>query len=60
MKIKPFKGKVKIGSHSGLRKLARAMRRGLLPDERANVIARALKFAQDRPEAFLHASRVRA
>jgi hypothetical protein len=34
----PFKGKVKITQHSGLRKLMRAARRGMIPEERLALI----------------------
>ena len=38
-KNEPFKGKVKIGDHSGLRKLMRAARRGKIPEERMAMIS---------------------
>ena len=47
-KIKPFKGSVKIGEHSSLRKLARAMRRGKVPDDRQVIIDTAMDKAAKR------------
>jgi hypothetical protein len=40
-KAKRFEGKVRLSQYSGLRKLARAMRRGKLDDARAQLIAQA-------------------
>jgi hypothetical protein len=51
-KSEPFKGKVRIGSQSGLRKLARALRRGLVPDERMGAIKRAMDAAAERIEVY--------
>lgn len=48
------KGKVKIGAHSGLRKLARAMRRGKVPDERQAIIDIAMRNAAKRAEVYMH------
>jgi hypothetical protein len=48
VKNKPFEGAVKIGPNSGLRKLARAMRRGMVPDERQVIIDTAMKNAAKR------------
>ena len=39
----PFKGNVKIGNRSGLRKLMRAARRNKIPDERQVIINEAMK-----------------
>ena len=41
----PFTGDVKIARNSSLRKLARAMRRGKVPDERQVVIENAMENA---------------
>ena len=41
----PFKGNIRIVRNSSLRKLARAMRRGKVPDERQVVIDLAQKKA---------------
>ena len=45
---RPFKGNVKIGEHSSLRKLARAMRRGKVPDDRQVIIDTAMEKAAKR------------
>jgi hypothetical protein len=42
----PFTGDVKIGQYSSLRKLARAMRRGKVPDERQVIMNEAIKSAR--------------
>lgn len=47
-RAEPFKGKVLIGPHSSFRKLARALRRGKVPDERPVVIDEALRAAEAR------------
>ena len=52
MKNKPFKGEVKIGAHSSLRKLARAMRRGKVPDERQVIIDAAMASAAKRAAVY--------
>ena len=44
----PFTGDVKIGQYSSLRKLARAMRRGKVPDERQVIIDNAMAQARRR------------
>jgi hypothetical protein len=44
----PFKGECKITDRSGLRKLARAMRRGLVPSERQVIIDIAMRRAAAR------------
>jgi hypothetical protein len=44
----PGKGKVKIGKFSGLRKLMRAARRGLIPSERMFIIQTAERKAASR------------
>lgn len=56
MKAKPFKGKVKIGAHSSLRKLARAMRRGKVPDHRQVIIDMATARGRGRSEVYLNSS----
>ena len=43
-----FTGDVKIAQNSSLRKLARAMRRGKVPEERQFIIDEAMKTAQRR------------
>lgn len=43
-----FTGEVKIGQYSSLRKLARAMRRGKVPEERQFIIDEAQKNASRR------------
>lgn len=48
----PFKGRVRIGEHSGLRKLMRAARRGRVPQERIGVIVRAMESAAARAHVF--------
>jgi hypothetical protein len=50
MKSNPFRGEVKIIKHSSFRKLARAMRRGKVPQERQFIIEQAMKNAQKRKE----------
>jgi hypothetical protein len=45
-KPNPFEGRVRIDRYSSIRKLARAMRRGLLPEDRAFTI----KMAEDNAE----------
>lgn len=45
MKNLPFKGRVRIFGNSSLRKLARALRRGLVPPERMRIIDQAMKSA---------------
>jgi hypothetical protein len=44
----PFTGDVKIARNSSLRKLARAMRRGKMPQERQFIIDQAMKTAHRR------------
>ena len=44
----PFTGDCKIASNSSFRKLARAMRRGKMPDERQVIIDEAMKSARRR------------
>jgi hypothetical protein len=44
----PWKGKVRIFPNSSLRKLKRAMRRGMVPDERQVIIEQAEKNANAR------------
>jgi hypothetical protein len=44
----PFTGECKITRDSSLRKLARAMRRGKVPDERQVIIDEAMKTARRR------------
>ena len=51
-KIKPFKGSVKIGEHSSLRKLARAMRRGKVPDDRQVIIDTAMDKASHETQLY--------
>jgi hypothetical protein len=43
-----IEGKVRIGPHSGLRKLMRAARRGKIPDDRMFLIQEAMKSAAAR------------
>jgi hypothetical protein len=45
---KPFKGAVRIFPNSSLRKLARAIRRGMVPPERQFIIDEAMKRAAKR------------
>jgi hypothetical protein len=47
-KASPFMGVCKLGDWSSLRKLERAMRRGLVPSERVRVIEEAIKSAERR------------
>lgn len=51
-KTEPFRGEVKIGKYSSLRKLKRAMRRGKVPPERQFVIDQAMKTAERRKEKY--------
>lgn len=53
---KPFKGDVRIFPNSSLRKLSRAMRRGLVPSERQVVIDAAVEKATGRRAAYLNSS----
>lgn len=48
-------GRVRIGEHSGLRKLMRAANRGLVPAERLNIIVDAMKSAAIRAPLYAHA-----
>jgi hypothetical protein len=57
IKREPFRGKVRIGDHSGLRKLMRAARRGKLPAERAGVIKRATESAAKRSDKYVSSVR---
>lgn len=45
-------GRVRIGEHSGLRKMMRAARRGKVPQERIGVIVRGMQSAAGRPEVW--------
>lgn len=45
---KPGEGKVNIDQHSSLRKLARALRRGVVPDDRMFLIVEAQSSANER------------
>ncbi len=53
-KSRPFKGSVRIGQHSSLRKLKRAMRRGTVPPERQVIIDTAMHNAAKRAEVYMH------
>ena len=55
-KPKPFNGKVRIVPSSSLRKLMRAARRGVIPDERAVIIHMAAGRASQRADAYLNSS----
>ena len=48
----PSTGRVKIDRHSSLRKLMRAARRGMIPDERQTMIDTALAQARKRAEVY--------
>jgi hypothetical protein len=48
----PFRGAVKITKHSSLRKLKRAIRRGMVPPERQVIIENAEENAQKRKEKY--------
>lgn len=52
-KSPPFKGRCRIGAYSGVRKLARAMRRGTVPPEQRLTIELAQRSAAERPGAWL-------
>lgn len=54
MRAKPFKGEVKVGKQSGLRKFMRAARRDKLPPEMLNVIALAQQSAAKRWTKYLN------
>jgi hypothetical protein len=56
MKIKPGEGKVRIFPNSSLRKLARAIRRGKIPDERQVAIDVAMRKAAERRRFYLHSA----
>ncbi len=56
MKSRAFKGKTKIGAHSSLRKLARAMRQGRVPPERQVIIDNAMRMAIVRKRAYYNSS----
>ena len=56
----PGMGNVKLGSDSGIRKLARAMRRGCVPSERMQVIEAALTVAQKRADVYANKRRTRS
>jgi hypothetical protein len=51
----PGTGAVKFGHDSGLRKLKRAMRRGMVPAERMQVIDTAERSAARRHYRYMHA-----
>ena len=53
----PFTGDCKIANNSSLRKLARAMRRGKVPDERQVIIDNAMASAQRRWSKYLRQGR---
>lgn len=53
---KHIPGRLRIGEHSGLRKLMRAARRGKVPAERIGVITRAMESAVSREAAYLNSS----
>lgn len=55
-KSAPFKGNVTIGPQSGLRKLMRASRRGMIPPERQFIIDEAMKSARQRRRVYMSAS----
>lgn len=60
MRNKPFKGDIKIGNFSSLRKLMRAARRGKMPPERQGIIDRAAQSARSLPDEWLNAHARRA
>ena len=52
----PFRGQVAIDKYSSLRKLGRAMRRGLVPDDRQVRIDMAMARAKERAALYLNSS----
>jgi len=52
----PFEGRCNIGQFSGLRKLARAMRRHKVPNERAAIIGIAEERGKARASVYRHSS----
>ncbi len=48
----PGTGNVKLGSSSGIRKLARALRRGCVPSERMQLMQTALMVAGKRADVY--------
>lgn len=56
MKNKPFEGNVKLGVWSGVRKLARAIRREKLSPEHANLIKQTQHAALKRAHVHINAS----
>lgn len=54
-KNKPMKGRVRIFENSGLRKLQRAGRRGMIPNERQVIIDNALANAAKRKDVHRNA-----
>lgn len=57
MRAKPFEGKVVIAYNSSLRKLARAIRRGKVPDDRQQIIDSAMESAYERRHLYNKASK---
>lgn len=51
-KSSPFMGECKLGDRCSLRKLDRAMRRGLVPPERVRVIEEAIRSAEKRQRKY--------
>lgn len=57
MKVKPMEGEVRIANNSSLRKLARAIRRGKVPDDRQQIIDLAMESAYERRHLYNKASK---
>ena len=55
-KSEPMKGRVRILANSGLRKLRRAFRRGMIPDERQVIIDNAFANAAKRKSVYRNAN----
>jgi len=56
----PFKGKVRLTRDSSVRKLARALRRDMVPPERMVVIEQAKRSAASRAQAYASKRRMRS
>ncbi|PWT89993.1 MAG: hypothetical protein C5B54_07985 [Acidobacteria bacterium] len=52
--VDPFTGECRVFNNSSLRKLARAIRRGKVPEPRMFIIETALDKAKRHPEKYLH------
>jgi hypothetical protein len=52
----PFKGSCRLAWNSSIRKLQRAMRRGMVDPDRARIIKRAEAWGRGRAKVYRHAS----